>query len=167
MSDASDSAHVRIVIADYGIGDQAGKMTLVGAGVSIIPLNPSSGTTVPFTVWASASFAPVFVGENPAVELSLETTDGELVQMPGIAGGESQALRVAVAEALRPTVMQGAEVDQDAVRPKTQILLQFQTGLPLAAGHAYRWRVRIDGDTRDEWTELLFIPTASAGPVLG
>ncbi|MGO9157011.1 hypothetical protein [Mycobacterium sp.] len=169
MSDASESARVRITIADYVVIDQQGKATIVGAGVTIAGVNLQSGMTAPFAVLVSASFAPQFVGEDPAVELSLETEDHQLVQMPGLldSTGQPQYLRVATSEKLLPTVLPGANIPADIIRPKAQILLNFQNGLPLAPGHAYVWRVKIDGDTRPEWTEMLYVPTASAGPVLG
>jgi hypothetical protein len=163
MSEASDSAHVRIIIADYAVADQQGKVTLVGAGVTVLGVNPAAGMTAPFAVVANASFDPKFVGDNPAFEVSLETNDGQLVQMPG----QSHPLRVATSEKLPLTVLPGADVPNDAARPKAQIILQFQNGLPLAPGHGYKWRVKVDGETHEEWTEMMYIPTASAGPVLG
>jgi hypothetical protein len=171
MSAASDSAHVRIMIADYAVVDHRGKATMVGAGVSIIGVNPESGMTAPFAVFASVSFGPEFVGDNPAVELSLENGAGQLVTMPGTVGlaGEAQPqyLRVATSNELLPTVLPGANIPGDVARPKSQLLLHFQNGLPLAPGHLYRWRVKVDGETQDAWTESIYVPTASAGPVLG
>jgi hypothetical protein len=61
----------------------------------------------------------------------------------------------------------GTHVPNNAVRPKTQIIMQFQNGLPLPPGTGYRWRVRVDQDTRDEWTEALYVAGASHGPVVG
>jgi len=167
MSEPSQSAHVRIVLADYAVSDQQTKMTVVGGGVNIFGVNTATGSTAPFAVWASASFDPAFIGDNPAVELSLENAEGHLVYMPGLADAPPQALRVASAEKLLPTVLKGADIPQSAVRPKTQILLQFQNGLPLAAGHRYLWRVKVDGETRPDWTEVMFVPLATAGPVVG
>jgi hypothetical protein len=163
MSDASESAHVRITIADYAVADPLGKVTMVGAGIGIAGVNPATGMTAPFTVVAVVSFDPKFIGDNPAVELSLETNEGQLVQLPGQRG----PMRVGTSEKLNPPVLPGANVPNDAVRPKTQILLQFQNGLPLPPGRGYKWRIKVDHQTREEWTELLYIPTASAGPVVG
>jgi hypothetical protein len=163
MSDASDTAHVRITIADYAVVDPQGKATVVGAGVSITGVNPQSGMTAPFTVLVSVTFAPQCVGEDPAVELSLETDDHQLVQMPGLPfdqTGQPQYLRVATSEKLLPTVLPGVNIPAGIVRPKSQMLLNFQNGLPLAPGRAYTWRVKIDGETKDDWTEMLYVPTA-------
>jgi hypothetical protein len=161
MSAVSDTAHVRIFLADYGVADNTGKLTMVGAGVNIIGINPASGTTAPFTVVAAVSFDPGHIGESPAIELSLETETGELVTLPGDPG----PLRVSTAEKLDAPTLQGANIPNHAVRPKKQMLMQFQNGLPLAAGNGYRWRIRIDQKTSPEWVEWFYVPTASPGPV--
>jgi hypothetical protein len=67
----------------------------------------------------------------------------------------------------RRLVAVGVVASRRRVLCNAQILIQFQTGLQLAPGHAYKWRVRIDGVTQDEWTELLYVPTAATGPVVG
>jgi hypothetical protein len=162
MSDASDSAHVRIFIADYAVAALDGKITMVGGGIAITGFNPATGTTAPFTVIAIVSFDPKCIGDSPAVELLLENEQGQLVQLPGQPG----PIRVGTSEKLNPPVLQGANVPNDAVRPKAQILLQLQNGLPLPPGNGFRWRVRVDHETHPEWTEPLYVPTASAGPVI-
>jgi hypothetical protein len=151
MSEASDSAHVRIVLADYAVADVGGKITMVGGNLGIIGINPPTGATAPFTVVAMVSFDPKHAGESPAIELSLETEGGQLVTLPS--------------DRLDAPSLQGANVPTQAVRPKKQILMQFQNGLPLAAGTGYRWRIKIDQNSHPEWTELFYVPTASPGPV--
>lgn len=163
MSEAFESAHVRLFLADYAVAGAGGKITIVGGGIAIVGINPQTGTTAAFCVVAVASFDPDRIGESPAVELSLETDDGELVSLPG----QSQPLRIAASEKLNPPIMRGVDVPNHAVRPKTQIIMQFQNGLPLRPGTGYRWRVRIDQDTRPEWVEPLYVPMASAPPVVG
>jgi hypothetical protein len=162
MSEASDSAHVRIFLADYAVADSSGKFTLVGGGITIIGVLPTTGMTAPFSVLALMTFDPKFIGESPAMELALETDTGQLVTLPGQPG----PLRIAVAEKLNPTILQGANVPNEAVRPKHQMLMQFQNGLPLSVGTGYRWRITIDQQTHPEWTEGFYVPTASPGPVL-
>ncbi|WP_141244903.1 hypothetical protein [Mycobacterium intracellulare] len=162
MSEASESAHVRIFLADYAIVDPLGKITVVGGGISILGFNPASGTTAPFSVVAIASFDPKCIGDSPAVELLLENDEGQLVHLPGQPG----PLRVGTSEKLNPPALPGANIPNDAVRPKAQILMQFQNGLPLPPGNGFRWRVRVDHESRPEWAEPLYVPTASAGPVI-
>jgi hypothetical protein len=167
MSEASESARVQIVLADYGV-DQQGKVTLVGAGISVFGLNPA-GFTAPLTIWATVTCAPEFVGHRLEIELSLETEDGKPVYLPSTPDNQAQArqVRVATYEALAPTSLAGFDIRSDIVRPKQQILLAFQGGLKLDAGQLYRWRVTVDGDTREEWTELMHIPTAITPPSFG
>jgi hypothetical protein len=158
MSEASESAHVRIVLADYGV-DQQGKVTLVGAGISIFAVNPDSGLTAPFVVWAAVNFAPEFVGYSPTVELSLETDDGKPVCLPTAADEQSQErpVRIGTYNVLPRTSVQDFDIPSEVIRPKTQMLLLFQTGMKLDAGHLYRWRVEVDGATHDHWTEMMYI----------
>jgi hypothetical protein len=158
MSDASESAHVRIVLADYGV-EQQGKVTLVGAGISIFGVNPDSGFTAPFVVWATVNFPPEFVGYSPTVELSLETDDGKPVNLPIGPDEQSQrrTMRIGTYEALPRTSVQDVDIPPQIIRPKTQMLLLFQTGIKLDAGQLYRWRVEVDGVTRDHWTEMMYV----------
>ena len=156
MSEASQSAHVRILLADYAVTDASSKTTLVGGGITITGLNPASGMTAAFAVFASASFDPRFIGAAPTVELSLEDIDGHPVQLPG----HPAPLQLSASDELIQPRLAGAAIPVDAVRPKVQLLMQFQNGLPLTAGRGYRWRMTVDGETCDEWTELLYVPTA-------
>jgi hypothetical protein len=154
MSEASRSAHVRIIVADYAVVDGAGKITMVGAGIAIAGINPLNNMTAPFAVVAIVSFDPKLIDASPAVEMSLETHNGQLVQLPG-----HPPLRVGTSQRLTPpTLPDGVDVPRDAVRPKVQILMQFQSGLPLQAGHAYVWRVKVDHEEREEWSETLYVP---------
>jgi hypothetical protein len=152
------------MLADYAVADpQGGKTTMVGAGITVASINPDVGMTAAFAVFASASFDPKFIGSKPTIELSLETADGQLISLPGQPG----PLRFTASERLNPTRLPGADVPNEAVRPKMQILIQFQNGLPLAPGQKYIWRMRVDGESRDEWTETLYIPIPTAAPRIG
>jgi hypothetical protein len=77
-------------------------------------------------------------------------------------------VEVGAANPLAQTVMDGFEIPADAIRPKVNVLLQFQNGLPLQPGHCYTWRVTIDGETRDEWTDSIYVakPSNSTPPSL-
>ena len=168
MSDAGDSARVQILLADYAVVDGGGKLTIVGGGISVVPV-ANTGLTVPISVVAIATFAPEFVGESPAVELLLEDQSGQPFALPGAAGpmGRPQYVRVGASNPLQPTVLQNQHIPRDAAQPKVQFLLSFQTGLPLLPGQRYTWRVRIDGDSRDEWTEGLYVPRPTPGLAVG
>lgn len=167
MSEAAESAHVRIVMADYVNADPSGKINLVGAGITFIGFDTSNGRTPECGVVATVSFGAEFQGESPAVELWLEDQDGALVALPAPEGTLPQFLRVGAAQPLRPNIPQGMIIPDGQVRPRVQFALQFGAGLPLAAGHGYRWRLQIDGTRRDEWTEPFFVVLPSAGPIVG
>src|ERR1700739_61419 len=112
MSEAADSAHVRIILADYAVADpNNGKITIVGGGISVVMPDPTgAGQTLASSVCAIASFDPRFIGESPAVELPLEKQDGKLFELPTPAVGPSgpiQHLRGGTANRLKPTVLPG------------------------------------------------------------
>ncbi len=164
MSEAAESAHVRIILADYAAADDKGKLNIVGGGISIIGINPQTQGTGAFSVVAIVSFAQTVIGQSPAIELQLEDAHGEIFVMPG---NPPQKLRAGVSSELKTSEIAGLTVPGNAVRPKSQIVMQFMSGLPLKPGHTYRWRVKVDHVTRDEWTESLYVPTVAVGPTLG
>lgn len=168
MSDVGESARVQILLADYAVA-AGGKLTVVGGGISVAAVTPSTGLTAPFAVIATVSFDPTFLGESPAVELQLEDQNGQLVEIPGAVGpvGQAQYMRVGTSNQLKPSMDQHQHIPTDATRPKVQILLNFQSGLALSPGMRYTWRVRIDGNSRDEWTEWLYVSTPAPGVALG
>jgi hypothetical protein len=45
---------------------------------------------------------------------------------------------------------------------RAQLAIGFPIGLPLEPKRGYRWRVVIDGDTRDDWTESFIVVVAPA-----
>jgi len=45
--------------------------------------------------------------------------------------------------------------------------MSFSPGLPLAEGQGYMWRVKIDDEANEEWTERFVVLGNVAGPVLG
>jgi hypothetical protein len=98
-----------------------------------------------------------------------ERDDGSLVTLPGPGGLEPQFLRVGAADTLKSAVVSvpGVIVPLDAIRPRAQFVMYFANGLPLPPGRKYTWRVRVDHETRDEWTETFLIPALDAGPVVG
>lgn len=163
MSEAAESAHVRIILADYAAADDTGKLNIVGGGISIVGINPQTQATPAISVVATVSFDPAFIGESPAVELQLEDEHGEIFVMPG---DPPQKLRAGVSSEVKSSGVAGLTVPGNAVRPKSQIVMQFMNGLPLKPGHTYRWRVKVDHMTRDEWTESLYVPTVAIGPTL-
>ncbi|MFL0287195.1 hypothetical protein ACJH6H_18220 [Mycobacterium sp. SMC-21] len=164
MSEVAESARVRIMLADYGTLDSSGKFTLVGAGITIAG-TARPGVAAPFAVVATADFDSKFVGRRPLVELSLEDANGDLVAIPGIEGqlGQSQYLRMRHEDQLEHPKVDWGYVPDGAVRPRATIMLMFNAGLPLAPGQRFTWRIRIDGMTRDDWTEDIYVPASKIG----
>jgi hypothetical protein len=111
MSEVGRSARVNITVADYIAPGESGKLTIVGAGISIVGRNPATGRTAPISVIATVTFDPKFLGENPNVELSLETAGGAVVELPTTDASsddaQSQPLRISGANTLQPTVLEG------------------------------------------------------------
>ncbi|ETW25866.1 hypothetical protein [Mycobacterium gastri] len=166
MSDAADAAIVRVMLADFAnVTDPGSKLNIIGGGIVMMGYDPNIGATAAHAVVAKISFPPEFIGESPAVELALEHDDGSLVTLPGPMG--PQFLRVGVADALKPAVVPGANVPPNTVRSSKQFVMYFASGLPLEPNKRYRWRIKIDHETRDEWTETFYVFTADAGPVIG
>jgi hypothetical protein len=169
MSEIGRSARVSITVADYIAPGQASKLTIVGAGITILGCDQTTGRTAPISVIATVTFDPKFVGESPHIELSLETADGAVVEISTTADASSdhpktEPLRVGGPHALLPTVLKGVDIPADAVRPKAHLLMQFQSGLTLEPGQRYLWRITIDDETRDEWTDAMYVPKMSAPP---
>ena len=165
MSEAADAAIVRVMLADFANAGSENKLNIVGGGITMMMFDPNIGATVPHAVIATVAFPSQFVGEAPAVELALENADGSLVALPTPEG--PQFLRVGAADALKPAVVPHAHVPSDAVRLSKQFIMFFASGLPLAPNQGYTWRIKIDHDTRDEWTEKFYVFTADPGPVIG
>jgi hypothetical protein len=161
MSEVGQSARVTIIVADYVAVAESHKFTIVGSGITLVGRDPQTGLTAPISVVAIATFDPKFLGESPIVEFSFETDDGQLVEMPpppNQPDAPPQPLRITPGPSpLMPTVVKGVEVPAAAARPKIQMMMQFQSGLPLLADRRYLWRITIDGETRDEWTESLYV----------
>jgi hypothetical protein len=171
VSRVSDAAIVRLFLADYASAE-AGKLNMIGGGLGLIG-NASQvsdgaplGFTAPFVVVVSVAVPPELYGAECAVEVALEDSMGAPVSLPGPIG-ESQVMRVAQNVTFSEALFPGTPVPKMTLRARMQWLLTFNAGLPLSIGQRYVWRIRIDGDTRDEWTEEFFVPGPAAGPVFG
>src|SRR5262245_34245575 len=117
MTAVAESAHVRIILADYAAADQKGKLNIVGGGISVVGINPQTHATPAFSVVVTVSFDPVFIGESPAVELQLEDEHGDVFVMPA---NPPQKLRAGVSSELKPPGVDGFTVPGNAVRPTSQ-----------------------------------------------
>jgi hypothetical protein len=169
VSDVSDAATVRLFLADYAIADPTGKVNAIGAGLTAVAINPASGLTAGFALFVQIGVPPEFYGVECAVEIALEDAGGQLVELPSQAPGlPAQPLRVGQAVRLNePQFLQPVNAPTRYLPARIQWVLGFATGLPLAVAQGYRWRVRIDGETRDDWIERFVVLGPAAGPVIG
>lgn len=166
MSEVSDAATVRLLLADYAAVDAASKLNVIGGGLTLVGFNPEPGLTAPFAVVASVGVPPGLYGAECSVEIILEDSSGEPVSLPGPTG-ETQTMRVGQAITFERPTFPVAHVPQGVMGARVQWVLAFSTGLPLAVGQRYVWRVKIDHDTRDDWIEEFFVPGPAPGPVIG
>src|SRR5207245_2549908 len=99
----ADDARVTVLLADYISVDAAGKVTAVGAGFSITPLQPG-GQTAPMHVAVMVDVPSSHVGQDFSLSLSLRDVDtGTPVLVPG-PSGELEPLQIAqVMRAQAPT----------------------------------------------------------------
>lgn len=166
MSELSDNATVRLLIADYVAADAAGKLNVVGGGLGVLGLNQETGFTAPFGVVVIIAVPPNLDGAETSVEVILEDSTGAPVGLPGPAG-EPQIMRVAQNVTFEEKNLSAVGVPRRALRPRYQWILMFGAGLPLSINQRYLWRVKLDHETRDEWTEEFVVPGPPPGPVLG
>jgi hypothetical protein len=172
VSEVSDTAIVRLLIADYVAIDAAGKLNVIGGSLSVLGQQDQgsgapSGFTVPFGLVVSVAVQSTLYGSECALEVALEDSKGEVVKLPGPAG-QPQKMRIAQNSVFEePRLPAVAGVPRGSLRARTNFVLMFNNGLPLAIGQLYLWRVRIDHDTRDDWTEEFFVPGPPPEPVIG
>jgi len=168
VSDASDSAIVRLFLADHVVADASQKLNILGGNVQIITWDVRTGMSSPFALLVIITFDHDQARETPAVEVVLENEAGDPVALPSLApGGDPQYVRMGSAAPVEEPSFRGIYVPRRIIKPRQQIVMAFPNGLPLAVGQAYIWRVRIDQETRDDWTETFYVPGPHPGTVVG
>lgn len=174
MSEVSEEASVKILLAEYAATDPAGRVNIVGNTTLVVGPGGlpgqglAPGFTPPFSVVAIVTVPPRLTGQESSVELQLEDAAGDAVAIPG-ATGEPQVMRVAQAVTFEDPVAgaPGAGVPRRTLRPRFQWVLNFPGGLPLALSQLYTWRVKIDMSSRDDWCEQMYVAGPPPGPVIG
>lgn len=169
MSEISDVAVARLLVSDYAAGGDSGKINILGAGLTVIGRDASTGLSSPFSVLATVSFDPRHAGETPAIELLLEDEAGAPVELPGPAGplAQPQTMVVAQAHPIEEPQFPGLNVPRRTIRPTLQMVLNFGTGLPLAGGYYYTWRIKIDNSSSNAWTERIYVLATPPGIIFG
>jgi hypothetical protein len=165
VSEVAEDAVVRLLMADYAAVDAAGKVNIIGGGISGLGYQPNIGVTSAFALVAWIIVPPKHYHAECAVEIVLEDVSGNVVSLPGPAGNP-QAVRIGQAvrfdEAKSPP-----GVVRGALPSRTQWVMAFANGLPLPMGQKYRWRIKIDTQTRDAWTEDFVVSGVDPTPVFG
>jgi hypothetical protein len=165
VSEVADEATVRLLIADYAAADAAGKLNVIGGGITALGHVPNTGQTAPFALAVWVSVPPKHYNVECSVEIVLEDSTGNPVSLPGPTGA-AQVMRVGQAVRFEePTSPPG--IPRHTLRSRTQWVLAFATGLPLPVGQRYAWRVKIDHQTREDWIEEFVLPGPVPGPVIG
>jgi hypothetical protein len=145
-----------------------GKTNALGAGLTVLGINPLTGLTAGFALIVQVEVPPQYYGAECSVEILLEDSSGGLVEVALAPGVPAQPIRVGQAVRFDPPVFPVTVSVPSAYLPaRTQWVLHFATGLPLAAGHGYGWRVKIDDASEGGWVEKFVTIGAPAGPVIG
>jgi hypothetical protein len=158
VSKVSAAALVQILMADFAAVDQAGKLNIIGGTIAVVGRSPDAASTFPFSVIAMISVPATLYGETSMLELLLEDADGNPVdvQLPGQVAPQHVKITNS-AQFIRPKTQSHIDVPVEYLRGRTTLVVQFPTGLPLAGGRGYQWRVVVDGATQDSWTELFTV----------
>lgn len=170
MSDVFEQASVSLILADFAVADQLGKLQMVGGGLQIIGRDHGTGLSAAFALVVSLSFPPTLVNEQYAFEVVLETEAGLPVHLDDVAPTDMSAVRVmrfGQTLQIEEPNFRGSGVPRRALPTRSQVVLYFNTGLPLPSGQVLVWRARIDGESRPDWTVLFFVPAPPPAPVLG
>ncbi len=170
MSNVSENAAVRLILADYAAADAAGKLDIIGGGLTGLGQNRGTpGLTLPFALVVLIVVPPQFYNEQCSVEILLEDSAGSLAVLPAPAPGMTpQPMRIGQAITFEEQRFPaGVNAPRGFLPLRAQWVVAFNPGLPLLVGQGYKWRVRIDDETRDEWTERFVVFGPAPGPVLG
>jgi len=168
MSEVFEKAAVSLIMADFAVADQLGKLQMVGGGLQLIGRDHNTGVSAAFALVVSLSFPPVLFNEQYAFEVVLEDTAGsplELAESAAVPG--SRVMRFGQTLQIEEPNFRGSGVPRRALPTRSHVVLYFNTGLPLPPGRVLVWRARIDGESKPDWTVPFFVPAPPPAPVLG
>ena len=162
VSTVSDAATVRLLIGDFvAVDAMSSKLSVVGGGVTVLGLAPG-GNTAPFGVYVSITVPPAQYGESSHVELVLEEAGGAPAEVPAPPDGTPKPLRMGQDVSFQEPNLPVSDSIKTFLPARAQLAIGFPIGLPLEPKRGYRWRIVIDGDTRDDWTESFIVVVAPA-----
>jgi len=168
MSEVFEQADVALMLADYAVADQMGKLQVVGGGLQIIGRDHATGNSAAFALVVSLAFPPQVFNEQYAFEVVLEDEAGAPVELGHPPrGATSNVMRFGQTLQVEEPHFRGSGVPRRSLPARSHVVLYFNTGLPLPSARVLVWRARIDGDTRAHWKQPFFVPGPPTGPVLG
>jgi hypothetical protein len=168
MSDVYDAAAVTMLMSDFAVTDGLNKLQIVGGGLQVVGRDHSKGVSTAFALVVTLTFGPGVINEQYAFEVILENPDGSPAQLDGAGGaGTGGVMRFGQTLQVEEPNFRGAGVPRHALPPRTQMVLYFNTGLPLPAGGVLQWTARIDGESKPGWSLPFFVTAPPAAPVLG
>jgi hypothetical protein len=168
VSEVYEKASVSLILADFAVADQLGKLQMVGGGLQLIGRDHNTGVSAAFAVVVSLTFPPALFNEQYAFEVVLEDTAGnplELAESAAVPG--SRVMRFGQTLQIEEPNFRGSGVPRRSLPTRSHVVLYFNTGLPLPPGRVLVWRARIDGESRPDWTVPFFVPAPPPAPVLG
>jgi len=168
MSEVYENAAVSLILADFAVADQLGKLQMVGGGLQLIGRDHNTGVSAAFAVVVSLTFPPALFNEQYAFEVVLEDSAGnplELAESAAVPG--SRVMRFGQTLQIEEPNFRGSGVPRRSLPTRSHVVLYFNTGLPLPPGRVLVWRARIDGESRPDWTVPFFVPAPPPAPVLG
>jgi hypothetical protein len=168
MSEVYDRASLSMSLADYAVTDQLGKLHIIGGGLQVLPRDHASGLTAAFALVVSMTFAPDLFSLRYAFEVELEEANGAPVRLAQVPpGAASDPVRFGQHMTVEEPDLTPWGAPRRALPAHTQIVVYFNTGLPLPAGRPLLWRARIDGESKEIWTLPFFVPGPPAAPGIG
>ena len=66
MSEVFEHASVSLILADFAVADQLGKLQMVGGGLQLIGRDHNTGVSAAFAVVVSLTFPPALFNEQYA-----------------------------------------------------------------------------------------------------
>jgi hypothetical protein len=153
----SDVARVRILLADYAGVDPSGKLNIIGGGISAVIRIPGQGQA-PVSLAVSLAVPPDLYDTECDVQLTLEDQLGRPITLP--AAGTEAPQKFQIRQRPRfaePMADTSWAIPRSYMWAVAHLIGIFPTGLPIKDDGTYQWRVIIDGQTRDDWTERFVV----------
>ena len=160
-----DEAHAILLLADYIGVDAAGKLNALGAGFAMSGIQPN-GLTAPMYLAAVIDLPSKYAGQELSASLELRDEEtGSAVQITG-PSGQQEALRIQQVVKVDRPALPGLYISE-RMFCRVQLNVGFQTGLLLAPGRFYDWRLEIDGQNKKSWHASFYVLGPAPGPVFG